>query len=202
MALPSGRPWVIFWSYYAIEVVAGILMGLAVGDLYQSTFGRKWVRVPAWVPRNIAVWLALAISACAILPLAMKPVGWNKYMIYMSGMDEALVTAIMMAIIILMIYSRHLGIAMRPWPLRIALGFLLFLSVNSVTLYTLGTTPKETAEAMRRLGQLSYFVSLLWWGVTLWGKETVPVEATAEQVAEMLGHTRGTLEAVAQLTEA
>jgi hypothetical protein len=201
IAIPSGWPWTYFWSYYAISVIACVLMAVAIGELYRKTFGVSWVRVPAWVPRNLAAWLAAAISSCAVLAIALKPLGANRYLVMMSGIHAALISALFISLVILALYSRYLGIGWRPWPQRIAIGFLIFLSVNGATLYMIGISSRETAALVRRTGMLAYFVSLLWWGCTLWAKETVPEKATAEQVEEMVGAHRQTLAAAAQLTE-
>lgn len=201
MAIPGSNGWIYFWSYYACSVVACVLMAMAVGELYVKTFAKGWAKVPAWVPRTVKTWLAAAISSCAVLAIALKPLGVNKYVVYMGAIQAALVSALLISMIVLMIYSRHLGIGWRPWPQRIAIGFLIFLSVNGASIYVLGLTTRETAELVRRLGQIAYFVSLMWWGSTLWAKETVPEKATAEQVKEMVGVHRRTVAAAAQLTE-
>lgn len=201
IAIPSGRPWTYFWTYYAMSVVACVLMAVAIGELYSKTFGKRWVRVPAWVPRNVAAWLAAAISSCVVLAIALKPLGAHRYLIMMSGLHAALVSALLISLIILAVYSRHLGIGWRPWPQRIAIGFFVFLSVNGATLYLIGITAPEMAAVVRRTGMMAYFVSLLWWGCTLWGKETVPGKATTEQLEEMVSAHRRTMSAAAQLTE-
>ncbi|HEV7674331.1 MAG TPA: hypothetical protein VGQ12_07355 [Candidatus Angelobacter sp.] len=201
MAIPSGRPWTYFWSYYAISVVQCVLMAVAIGELYRKTFGKRWARVPAWVPRNIGAWLAAAISSCALLAIELRPLGPEKYVVVMGGLEAALVSALLISLVILIIYSRHLGIGWRPWPQRIAIGLLISLSVNGATMFMIGITSRETAALVRRTGMLAYFVSLLWWGCTLWARETVPEKATSEQVAEMVGAHRQTLAAAAQFTE-
>jgi hypothetical protein len=201
IAIPSGQDWLYFWAYYACSVTACILMAMAVGELYRKTFAKGWARVPSWVPHNVGAWLAGAISSCAVLAIALRPIGWNRYAALMAGIQAALVSAILISLVILVLYSRHLGIGWRPWPLRIACGFIFFLGVNATTMHMLGITSRETAELVRRLGQIAYFVSLLWWGCTLWARETVPEKATAEQIAEMVGAHRQTLATAAQLTE-
>jgi hypothetical protein len=173
-------------------------MATAMGELYLKTFGPS-ISLPAWVPQNVRAWLTAAISSCAVLAIALRPLGVNRYLVIMGAIQAALVSALLISLIVLMIYSRHLGITWRPWPQRIAIGFLLFLGVNGITKYALGITSRETAEIVRRLGQIAYFVSLLWWGCTLWAKETVPEKATAEQVEEMLRLHRATMDEAAQL---
>jgi hypothetical protein len=201
IAIPSGQDWLYFWLYYASSVTACILMAMAVGELYRKTFAPGWARVPAWVPRNVAAWLAGAISSCAVLAIALKPVGWNRYAALMAGIQAAVVSALLISLVVLVLYARHLGIGWRPWPLRIACGFIFFLSVNATTMHMLGITSRETGEMVRRLGQIAYLVSLLWWGGALWGIETVPTAATAEQIAQMVSEHRRTVTAAAQLTE-
>jgi hypothetical protein len=201
MAIPSVWPWTYFWAYYALQVGACVLMAMAVGELYVKTFGKRWARVPAWAPRNVGLWLAAAISSCALLAVALKPIGVNRYLALMSGIHAALVSALLISLIILAVYSRHLGIGFRPWPQRIAIGFFIFLSVNGATLYMVGITQRDTAAVVRRTGMLAYVVSLLWWGISLWGRETVPEEATTEQIEEMVSAHRRTVSAAAQLTE-
>lgn len=201
IAIPSSMPWIYFWAYYAISTVACILMAMAVGELYRKTFAPGWARVPTWVPRNVAAWLAGAISSCAVLAVALRPMGWNRYAAVMAGIQAALVSALLISLVILVLYARHLGIGWRPWPLRIACGFIFFLSVNATTMHMLGITSRETAELVRRLGQIAYFVSLLWWGGALWGIETVPAAGIDEQIADMVGANRRTVTAVAQLTK-
>ncbi|MFL6314826.1 MAG: hypothetical protein ACJ71W_22195 [Terriglobales bacterium] len=201
ISIPSGHAWLYFWLSYACSVTACILMAMAVGELYRKTFAPGWARVPAWVPRNVAAWLAGAISSCAVLAIALRPMGWNRYAAVMAGIQAALVSAILISLVILALYARHLGITWRPWPLRIACGFIFFLGVNATTMHMLGITSRETAETVRRLGQIAYLVSLLWWGGALWGIETVPTAATAEQIADMVSEHRRTVTAAARLTE-
>jgi hypothetical protein len=201
IAISIGEGWLYFWLYYACSFTACILMAMAVGELYRKMFAKDWARVPAWVPRNVSAWLAGAISSCAVLAVALRPAGWNKYAVIMAGVQAALVSALLISLVILVLYARHLGIGWRPWPLRIACGFIFFLSVNATTLHMLGITSRDTAETVRRLGQIAYFVSLLWWGGTLWGVETLPEAATSEQIADMVGANRRTVTAAAQLTK-
>jgi hypothetical protein len=201
IAIAKGQDATYFWFYYAGSVTACILMAMAVGELYRKTFAPRWARVPAWVPRNVAAWLAGAISSCAVLAVALRPIGWNVYAVIMAGVQAALVSALLISLVILALYARHLGIAWRPWPQRIAIGFIFFLGVNATTMHMLGITSRETAELVRRLGQIAYLVSLLWWGGALWGRETVPTAATAEQIAQLVSEHRRTVAAAARLTE-
>src|SRR5258708_20300794 len=52
--------------YYAVSLMASVLMALVVGEIYYQVFGPR-LALPEGTPRSVALWLAAAVAVCTVL---------------------------------------------------------------------------------------------------------------------------------------
>ncbi len=186
--------------YYAVSLMASVLMALVVGEIYYKVFGPR-LALPEGTPRSVALWLAAAVTCCVILAVVLRPTHGGPYTTILGAIQAALVSGLSVSMWILAGYSRWLGISWRPHVAGIAVGIVLSLSIHTITLFVGGLSSRPTAELARRVGQLAYLLSLAWWGWALWEKEPVPEKATPEMVRAVLSGHQETMEAANQMLE-
>src|SRR5258708_22025233 len=56
--------------YYAVSLMASVLMALVVGEIYYKVFGPR-LALPEGTPRSVALWLAAAVSLWGIITVGL-----------------------------------------------------------------------------------------------------------------------------------
>ena len=103
--------------------------------------------------------------------------------------------ALFLALLVLLIYSKHLGMEWKPRPKQIVVGLAIYLSVNSVVLFLINHVSRELATYLDRMGQIAFLISLIWWTFTLRRREPTPEPVTQEMIETILAFHRETVEA-------
>jgi hypothetical protein len=190
------------WLYYPLSIIANCLMAATIAGMYRRVMGPR-ISLPGWVHLRVGAWLAAAVSfsaAMIVVIVLAHPQQMGSAIMSLISIESALISGMCLASWLLIIYSRFLGISWRPWPERIMFGFAVLLTFNGTTMFLLGLTSPETAEVVRRIGMMSYVISLAWWGFALWGEEPATEKVTLAMLTEVWAdYEETTREAAARL---
>jgi hypothetical protein len=192
MLLPAS---LYFLAYTVVTAASCVLLWAVLFELYTRVCGPHF-SLPAWVPRTIASWLALAISASVAATFGLYRVhGMPKRIALLFAVQGGMTMALFLALIVLLIYSKHLGMEWKMRPRQIVVGLAIYLSVNTVVLLLLNHVSRGLVTSLDRTGQIAFIFSLIWWTFTLRRREPAPEPVTQEIIDTILAFHRETVEA-------
>lgn len=193
MLIPPGDNFMLYaWASYSMGIVQGLLIAAAVAEIYEKTLGPR-MALPEWVPQEVAMVLSFAAGSSAALAVIFYPRYGTPALHVFMAIQVALTWAAMLALLGLIFYTGIIAIPWWPRDAQIAGGFVLMLSVNSVTLLLVMTAARPTGRLAARIGQMLVILANAWWCWKLWEKEPAPVRATAEAIAAVLKRNRDTV---------
>lgn len=192
MVLPGSQ---YFLAYTVVAAASCVLLWAVLFELYTRVCGPHF-SLPSWVPRTMAAWLALAVSVSITATVALYAVrSLPKRVALVVAVQGGMTMALFLALIVLLIYSKHLGMEWKMRPKHIVVGLAIYLSVNTVVLFLVNHVPRELATLLDRAGQIAFLFSLVWWTFTLRRREPTPEPVTQEIIDTILAFHRETVEA-------
>jgi hypothetical protein len=184
-----------FLAYTIVTAASCVLLWAVLFELYTRVCGPHF-SLPSWVPRTIASWLALAISASVAATFGLYRVHWvPKRIAALFAVQGGMTMALFLALVVLLIYSKHLGMEWKMRPRQIVVGLAIYLSVNTVVLLLLNHVSRGLVTSLDRTGQIAFIFSLVWWTFTLRRREPTPEPVTQEIIDTILAFHRETVEA-------
>jgi hypothetical protein len=185
--MPSGSnmpPMIYFWTYYiSIGLTAAIMLLVAI-ETGKHTFGPR-MALPAWFPGKLATMVATAILLVTSVDLLFAVTNGGHLTRAMVRGERGLTIAALAIFLIIITYSRRLGISGQPQTQKIMVGFVLYLSVNVVGVFVRGSAKPSAGVIAIILGMGAYCASLVYWTVGLWAKEIVPERLTVQQTQDL-----------------
>lgn len=179
-------PSLYFLVYTVVTAASCVLLWAVLFELYTRVCGPHF-SLPAWVPRTIASWLALAISASVAATFGLYRVhSMPKRVAVLFAVQGGMLMALFLALVVLLIYSRQLGMEWKTRPKQIVVGLTIYLSVNTVVLFLLNHVSRELATFLDRIGQIAFLISLIWWTFTLRRREPASEMLTKEEAAKIM----------------
>jgi hypothetical protein len=188
-----------FLAYTVVAAATCVLLWAVLFELYTRVCGPHF-SLPSWVPRTMAAWLALAIGASIAATFALYTVNsLPKRVAVVVAVQGGMLMALFLAIAILLIYSRYLGMEWKVRPKHIVVGLAIYLSIKTVVLFLINHVPREFTTFLDRTGRVAFLISLIWWTFTLRRREPssemLTKEESAEIMATILAFHRETMEA-------
>jgi hypothetical protein len=139
--------------------------------------------------------------ACAVsiaLGLIFHPRNGDESIFYFVTAQKILVAFSALALYVLAFQIHRLGRGWWPRDAHIAYGFVLMLTVNSMSLLTMQAGWNLFHLSAQRLAWCATILAMGWWSWSLWSPEVIPDRATPEEIAMMLEMHRREMEAVAE----
>lgn len=192
----------VFWpkaypcTFVSSSVITSVLTLAVAFDVYRCVFGPR-AALPPMVPERTAQLVAIALSGAVALAAFLPSVaGGTIRSIFL--IEQTLSAAAWAVFLILLIYSLSLRIA---WPRDIAglaLGFVLYLTIDVLAVFTRARGSLDLALAAGMIARVAYLLALVWWTCIFWRREAVSLPATLEQVETMKRYHRQSMEAIAR----
>lgn len=160
----------------------GLIAG-AIRESWKEVFGPSLS-----LPRGtVARFVSTAVIICSLAPVFAGLFSAHTAREYMNALlntEVATLTAAVVTIAMMIVYSKYLGAYWDKTQAAIIGGFCLALGTNWIVLFAAGRQALPVMEA-QRIGQLGYLCALvLWYGVL--AKEAAPECVTRAEVEEML----------------
>lgn len=189
-------PMPLYFLAYTIGTAATcVLLWAVLFELYTRVCGPHF-SLPSWVPRTMASWLALAIGASIAATFALYTVNsLPRRVAVVVAVQGGMTMALFLGLIVLLIYSKHLGMEWKMRPKQIVFGLAIYLSINAVVLFLINHVPREFTVFIDRTGQIAFLISLIWWTFTLRRREPAPEPVTKEMIETILAFHKETMEA-------
>lgn len=184
-----------FLAYTLVSAATCVLLWAVLFELYTRVCGPHF-SLPSWVPRTMASWLAFAVSVSIAATVALYAVrSLPKRVAIVVAVQGGMLMALFLALVVLLVYSRHLGMEWKTRPKQIVVGLAIYLSVNAVVLFLLNHVSREATVFLDRTGQIAFVISLIWWTFTLRRREPAPEPVTQEIIDTILAFHQETVEA-------
>ncbi|HZD95789.1 MAG TPA: hypothetical protein VE133_16125, partial [Candidatus Sulfotelmatobacter sp.] len=173
------------FGYSTIDFIEAILLNLVVLDILVKVLD-PFESLPGRTVARFCFWAVLGISTAVALSVLM-PSGQKEIYIQVPLTIERTIFLADAAILwILLVQSKPLGITWKSSVAEIAIGFVLYLTVQATTrfvaaLYQTGLLRSISSE----VGQLAYMVAVLSWTWTIVRREPVPAPLSAEALARV-----------------
>lgn len=192
MVLPGS---LYFLAYTFVSAATCVLLWAVLVELYTRVCGPHF-SLPPWVPRTMASWLALAIGASIAATFALYTVNsLPKRVAVVVAVQGGMLMALFLALVILLVYSKHLGMEWKMRPKQIVVGLAIYFAVNTVVSFLDNHVPLELVTILDRIGQIAFLISLIWWTFTLRRREPAPEPITKEMFETILAFHKETMEA-------
>ena len=185
-----------FFTFYAIAIIADLLTLLVAYEIYYLVFGPR-AALPDLVPEKAGAFVAMAFSGAAALGVFIPPLLGGYLTRSMLLVEQIMTAGAWGTFFVLIAYSHVIRI---KWPRRIAgiaLGFILYLTIDVFAVFVRARGGYQLAALAGEIGKLSYLLALVWWTCVLWKKEAAPLTITAEEVATMKMYHPESIEALA-----
>jgi len=192
MILPGS---LYFLAYAVASTAIPVLLWAVLFELYTRVCGPHF-SLPSWVPRTLASWLAVAVSVSIAATVALYAVcSLPKRVAVVVAVQGGMLMALFLALVILLVYSKHLGMEWKMRPKQIVTGLAIYLAVKTVVLFLVNHVPLKLVTILDRTGQIAFVVSLIWWTFTLRRREPPPEPITKEMIETILAFHKETMEA-------
>jgi hypothetical protein len=185
-----GSPAAYLWLYYfsfGMTAALTLLVGIEAG---RHTFGPR-IYLPRWFPVRMAGVVGSAAAMVAVLDLLFAATNGSRLLRAMVTTEQGLTLASLAVFVVVIGYSRKLGIIGNQHTQKIMAGFVLYLSVNVLAVFIRGSAVPAVAVAAALLGMGAYCVSLVYWAAALWRKEELPARLTVEETSKLTAVMRG-----------
>jgi len=180
----TSAPRFYFWTYHASFGLTAALTLMVALECGKLTFGPR-IALPGWVPAKIATMVASAVGLVVALDLVFAASNGGKLLRAMVTTEQGLTLASPAMFVIVINYSRSLGITGQKQTHKIMAGFVLYLSMDVLAVFVRGSARRGPAMVAIALGMGAYCFSLVYWTVALWAKQDAPVRLSAQQTKEL-----------------
>lgn len=177
-------PHLYFWTYHISFGLSAAFTFLVALECGKQTFGPR-IALPMWAPARIVTMVASAAGLVTALDLLFAATNGGKVLRAMVTTEQGLDVMALTCFVIIVSYSRRLGISGNPRTQKIMAGFVLYLSVDMLAVFVRGSGRPAAASLAILLGMGAYCVSLVWWTAAFWAKEDLPERPTAQQLEQL-----------------
>lgn len=189
-------------TYDIGDAVEALILSLVVLEIlvrvlepFESLPGRTVARFCFWAVLGISVAVVLSVVIPAHAP-TQKPV----LMIHLPlTLERTVFLADAVILWILLFQAKALGITWKSSVAEIAVGFVLYLTVQSTTRFVIAMTDSPVARNLAaEVAQFSYLVALASWIWTMTHRDPVPPRPADETLARMHELAKQDYDAVAK----
>lgn len=129
--------------------------------------------------------VASALALVTALDLVFAATNGGELVRAMVTTEKGLSVMALAVFVIIITYSRHLGIYGQPRTQKIMYGFVLYLSVNVLAVFVRGSARSNLAVIAIVTGMGAYCASLIYWTIMLGQKETAPGRMSPQQTRDL-----------------
>jgi hypothetical protein len=177
-------PSIYGWSYYIAGFIEAVLLSLVVLEIlvkildpFEALPGRNIAWFCFWAVIGISVAIAVSVS---------QPLPRNLYFTMPLMVQRTIFLADAGLLWVVLFQARSLGVTWRSSVAEIAMGFVLFLTVQAITKFLMGIYLNDPFHQIASgFGQAAYLCSLCGWIWTMFHRDPLPPAPSAETLTQM-----------------
>jgi hypothetical protein len=173
------------WTYTLVDFIEAILLNLVmleilvkVLDPFESLPGRTVARFCFWAVMGISTAVALSV---------MMPSGHKESFIEVPlTIERTVYLADACLLWLLLVQSKTLGITWKSSVAEIAVGFVLYLTVQATIRFVMSIYPGQVLRSFcSEVGQFAYLIALLSWIWTITHRDPAAIPLSSEAIARI-----------------
>jgi hypothetical protein len=172
-------------TYAVVDFIEAILLNLVLLEILVKVLD-PFESLPGRTVARFCFWAVLGISTAVALSVALPSTHRESYMEVPITIERTIYLADASLLWILLVQSKKLGITWKSSVAEIAIGFVLYLTVQSTTRFVLGHYQSRALVSIcSQVGQVAYLVALLSWIWTITQRDPVASPLTSEALARL-----------------
>jgi len=179
-----GSPTTYAWSYYVAGFTEAVLLSLVVLEILVKVLD-PFEALPG---RNIAwfcFWAVLAISVAVAVSVS-QPSRHSMFFTLPLMIQRTIFLADAALLWVVMLQARSLGVTWRSSVAEIAMGFVLFLTVQAITKFLMAVYDNPLfLKIAGGVGQAAFLCSLCGWIWTMFHRDPLVAPPSAETLTQM-----------------
>lgn len=180
-----GSPGAFVITYSVVDFIEAILLNLVLLEILVKVLD-PFESLPGRTVAKFCFWAVLGIST-AVAFSVMMPSGHKAPLIEVSlTIERTIFLADASLLWILLVQAKKLGITWKSSVAEIAVGFVLYLTVQSTTRFVASIYPgKLLWSIFSEVGQCAYLIAVLGWTWTITHRDPVATPLSSETVARI-----------------
>ncbi len=172
-------------GYYLVDFIEAVLINLVVLEILVKVLD-PFESLPGRTIARFCFWAVLGISTAVALSV-MVPAQHTKILIDLPlTIERTIFLADASLLWILLVQSKSLGLTWKSAEAEIAIGFVLYLTVQGTSKFVMGMYTNPVLRSISsEVGQFAYLVALVSWIWTITHRDAVSAPPSAETLARM-----------------
>lgn len=173
------------FGYAAADFLEAILLNLVLLEILIKVLD-PFEALPSRTVARFCYWAVLASSAAVAFSIMMRGSHTESYTQVALTIERTVFLVDATLLWILLVQSKGLGITWRSSIAEIAIGFVLYLTVQATTRFMVSRLQNHALISIcSEVGQVAYLISLLGWIWTITHREPVPAPPSVEALARL-----------------
>jgi len=173
------------FGYSAVDFIEAILLNLVVLEILVKVLD-PFESLPGRTVARFCFWAILGISAAVAISVMMPSGTRETYIQVPLTIERTIFLADASLLWILLVQSKSLGIPWKSSVAEIAIGFVLYLTVQATTRFVVAVFDQSLLKSISsEVGQCAYLIAVLSWTWTVLRRDPVPAPPSPEALARM-----------------
>jgi hypothetical protein len=173
------------YTYLVVDFIEAILLNLVLLEILVKVLD-PFESLPGRTVARFCFWAVLGISTAVALSVMMPSVHKEAYIQVPLTIERTIFLADASLLWILLVQSKSLGITWKSSVAEIAIGFVLYLTVQATTRFVVAIYQTPMLQSLAsEVGQFAYLIAVLSWIWTILRRDPVPAPPSAESMARM-----------------
>ncbi|HEX3094832.1 MAG TPA: hypothetical protein VHW72_19500 [Candidatus Angelobacter sp.] len=172
-------------TYSIVDFVEAILLNLVLLEILVKVLD-PFESLPGRTVARFCFWAVFGISTAVALSVMMPSVHKGSLMEVPLTIERTIYLADASLLWLLLVQSKKLGITWKSSLAEIAIGFVLYLTVQATTRFVMSIYPGPILRSISsEVGQFAYLIALLSWISTIARRDPVALPLSSEAVARI-----------------
>jgi hypothetical protein len=172
-------------TYSIVDFVEAILLNLVLLEILVKVLD-PFESLPGQMVARFCFWAVFGISTAVALSVMMPSVHKGTFMEVPLTIERTIYLADASLLWLLLVQSKKLGITWKSSVAEIAIGFVLYLTVQATTRFVMSVYPGPILRSISsEVGQFAYLIALLSWISTITRRDPASIPISSEAVARI-----------------
>ena len=172
-------------TYSLVDFIEAILLNLVLLEILVKVLD-PFESLPGRVVARFCFWAVLGISTAVALSVMMPSGHKQTYIEVPLTIERTIFLADASLLWLLLVQSKKLGITWKSSVAEIAIGFVLYLTVQATTRFVVSIYSGSVLRSISsEVGQFAYLIALLSWISTIMRRDPLAAPLSSEAVARI-----------------
>ncbi|MGC2697922.1 MAG: hypothetical protein WA738_19215 [Candidatus Angelobacter sp.] len=172
-------------GYSIMDFIEAILLNLVVLEILVKVLD-PFETLPGRTVARFCFWAVLGISTAVAISVIMPAGHKEAYIQVPLTIERTIFLADASLLWILLVQSKSLGISWKTSTAEIAIGFVLYLTVQATTRFVVAIYQNSFLQSLSsEVGQFAYLIAMLSWIWTITHRSPIPEPPSAEALARV-----------------